>query len=428
MVAKVSPKELHFCAHYCIFLSSFGKELGAVNGIDLFRYFEYFHRAAAIPVTLLDGDDSAVHIPGGDWPVLLDSLRDWMREKEPVSFLMTGRGLFFGRLRVTADPSKIVVLGPVSPVPVNPAMVEELLPESGGSSRKSRELTTELEAFPVTDFHRFLHVLCFLHYAVNGTAVTPEDLSSVKDRRYAAPIEADFASQTVFAKEHERFHNTYELERQILHLVEKGDAEGLKKLLERPLHLVPGIVAEDSLRQVKDLFIASATLVTRAAIRGGLDIQEAYQLSDVYIRNMERLTSIPSILRLQYQMVLDFAERVAASGVLGGLSRTVRECIAFIRNRTNQPVTVDDVAKHVNLSRSHLSRKFKSEMGIGINAYINRQKIEEAKRLLAHTRLSLGEISHYLCFSSQSYFQKVFKKATGVTPNRYRAARSPWTE
>ena len=394
-------------------------------GVDTVRYFEFFHRATALPVTLFDGEGAVRHLPGGDWPVLLEPLSDWIREAEPVSFLVTPQGLLFGRLRIMADPAKVVVLGPVSPVPVQPGMAKALLPENGDAPRRTRTLAAELESFPVTDLHRFLHALCFLHYAVNGIAVTPEDLSSLKDRRYTAPIEADFASQAVFAKEHERFHNTYELERRMLHLVEQGDAVELKRLLERPLHLVPGIVAEDSLRQVKNLFIASATLVTRAAIRGGLDIQEAYRLSDVYIRNMEKLSSIPSILRLQYQMLLDFAERVAASGDSARLSRTVRECLGFIRNRTNQPITVEDVARHVNLSRSHLSRKFRRELGIGVNAYIHQQKIEEAKRLLMYTRLSLGEISHYLCYSSQSYFQKVFKKATGVTPGRYRDSHAP---
>ena len=52
--------------------------------------------------------------------------------------------------------------------------------------------------------------------------------------------------------------------------------------------------------------------------------------------------------------------------------------------------------------------------------FIMRCKLEEAKSLLTYTDKSLSEISSYLCFSSQAYFQNVFKKKFGVTPNEYR--------
>lgn len=56
-------------------------------------------------------------------------------------------------------------------------------------------------------------------------------------------------------------------------------------------------------------------------------------------------------------------------------------------------------------------------------AFITRCKLEEAKSLLAYSKKSLAEISSYLCFSSQSYFQNVFKKQYGTTPGN---AHSLW--
>jgi AraC-like DNA-binding protein len=49
-----------------------------------------------------------------------------------------------------------------------------------------------------------------------------------------------------------------------------------------------------------------------------------------------------------------------------------------------------------------------------------RRKLEEAKSLLKFTDKSISEISEYLCFSTQSYFQNVFKKKYGMTPKKYR--------
>ena len=53
-----------------------------------------------------------------------------------------------------------------------------------------------------------------------------------------------------------------------------------------------------------------------------------------------------------------------------------------------------------------------------------RCKLEEAKSLLTYTNKSLSEISSYLCFANQSYFQRVFKKKYGITPNEYRKQSS----
>ena len=67
-----------------------------------------------------------------------------------------------------------------------------------------------------------------------------------------------------------------------------------------------------------------------------------------------------------------------------------------------------------------MMRRFKEELGIHIGAFITRCKLEEAKSLLTYSDKSLSEISNYLCFSSQSYFQNVFKKKFGITPLQYR--------
>ena len=64
--------------------------------------------------------------------------------------------------------------------------------------------------------------------------------------------------------------------------------------------------------------------------------------------------------------------------------------------------------------------KFKKELGFDVCSFIMRCKLEEAKSLLTYSDKTLSEISNYLCFSSQAYFQTVFKKKYGLTPTQYR--------
>ena len=119
-------------------------------------------------------------------------------------------------------------------------------------------------------------------------------------------------------------------------------------------------------------------------------------------------------------MLIDFTERVAKEKIPGGISKEIFDCVQFISRHVNEAIQVGDVTEHIGKSRSYLTKKFKKELGFDISSFIMRCKLEESKSLLTFTEKSLSEISSYLCFSSQAYFQNVFKKKYGITPTQYR--------
>ena len=180
-------------------------------------------------------------------------------------------------------------------------------------------------------------------------------------------------------------------------------------------------MAASPLRHAKNVFIS---VVTKAgmmgAIPGGVDVEKTYQLMDYYIQECEQMTKIERINQLQYVMLMDFCQRSGEHHIPDGISPDVYKCMTYIREHTNESISVEDAAASVNRSSSYMMKHFKNELGINMGAYIMRCKLEEAKSLLAYSEKSLTEISNFLCFSSQSYFQNVFKKQYGVTPLQYR--------
>ena len=84
------------------------------------------------------------------------------------------------------------------------------------------------------------------------------------------------------------------------------------------------------------------------------------------------------------------------------------------------PLTVAHIAAEFGYNSNYLSGAFKKELGFPLSAYILRCKLEEARELLQFTSRSILEISEHLCFSSQNYFQTVFRRQYGVTPLQYR--------
>ena len=98
----------------------------------------------------------------------------------------------------------------------------------------------------------------------------------------------------------------------------------------------------------------------------------------------------------------------------------VQGAVRFIRNNYYNPISVEDIAAYTGINRSYLYTLFREETGMSVGSYITRTKLEEACDLLTFDDRSLAEISAYLGYSSQSYFQNVFKKEYQMTPMQYR--------
>jgi YSIRK-targeted surface antigen transcriptional regulator len=389
---------------------------------DVMLFCNYLYNCTNIPIWFYEKDTLMLQLPPADsaLDIVQKYLEVLVNQPQSVTYIVTKQFLYIGIVKIDENKDSCVVIGPITNVLLSKEMTKKVMQDALISLSHINQINELINSFPKMTFERFLHTLCFLNYSINDKKLTMEDILDYKNRKILFPIATEHTSKIFNAKEEQHFHNTYQFEKQYLNIIENGDLAALKKLLEAPIVITPGVVADNGIRQIKNLFIAGITLVTRAAIKGGLDMESAYQLSDVYIQKMEKLHSVEDIYNLQYQLMFDFTERVLVSKIPSGISLSVYECINYINANTNRPITVEDVAANVNKSRSFISRKFKQELGFGINEFINSRKIEEAKYLLTYTNKSISEISFYLCFSSQSYFQNVFKKKLGITPNDYR--------
>ncbi len=119
-------------------------------------------------------------------------------------------------------------------------------------------------------------------------------------------------------------------------------------------------------------------------------------------------------------MYEDFIRRVHSQKTDPRLSQQIQSCKAYIETHPDGDLSLENLAKQVNYSQYHLSRKFKEETGINIRDYIKAIRVERAKLLLSSTEMSIREISELLRFSASSHFARVFQEATGQLPQQYR--------
>lgn len=108
--------------------------------------------------------------------------------------------------------------------------------------------------------------------------------------------------------------------------------------------------------------------------------------------------------------------RAASSG-----SQYVLNAIKYIQFNYSRDISIDDVAKSVGVSRSHLYRVFMSNLNESPIDYLTKYRVNEACNLLRSSGLSIAEVANSVGFFDQFYFSRVFKKITGVPPSKYLA-------
>lgn len=181
-----------------------------------------------------------------------------------------------------------------------------------------------------------------------------------------------------------------------------------------------GILSRDALINLKYHFVITTAMITRMCVESGMEMEQAFRLSDFYILKLDGIHSVQAVADLHDNMVLDFTGRMRLLSKTPGTSKPIADCIGYIYAHIQDRITVEDLALYVDLSPSHLSRLFKRETGTSVSDYIREKKVAKAQELLRCCNLSLTEISDSLSFSSQSHFTQVFREFTGTTPKKYR--------
>lgn len=191
-----------------------------------------------------------------------------------------------------------------------------------------------------------------------------------------------------------------------------------------------GKLSENTLQNIRYHFVVTTAMISRYCVHNGMEQEKAYGLSDFYILKMDKCNTIQEISALHDTMCLDYCSKMQTVMKQQILSKPIVLCIDYIYSHIHYRITLKELAQHLNLSESYLSKLFKKEMGISVSSYILNLKIDKAKNLLQYSEYSVSDIANYLAFSSQSHFIQVFQKATGVTPHKYRSHnfRSTWNK
>ena len=229
--------------------------------------------------------------------------------------------------------------------------------------------------------------------------------------------------QLYLQRENSFFHQPYENELNFYTAVSQGNLEFIEELRRKYPNVEEegkGTLSRNPVNNERYHFIINTAIITRNCIEAGLPQEEAYTLSDLYIRMADETDSVKELRALNDKMVWEFASRMRKMYTREVVSRHILRCINYIYDNLNKKLTVNALSTYVGLHPSYLSTLFKKETGYSIHTFIQNKRLETAENMLKNTRYTYADIADALCFSSQSHFIKLCREKHGITPKEYR--------
>lgn len=394
--------------------------------MDRTKSLARLYETTAIPLSIVDENGNPLHnephlvkpcLPTRFAELCINDFELQKRDEYTPLVLMVEPSFFIGIARLNSG--NYLILGPASPQPLSQSELMNLC-EHVIYPEQLLDFCSIMNNTPITPYRRFVSTLSLVVEILDMRQISINDISLCNNTIQHKEAEQQMTHQLFSQREHTVFHTPQSYEAGVLSAVQEGDVETLKRRLEQPVTGRVGQMSKDLLTQERYTFISFVTMVTRAAIRGGLNQETAYALSDSHCQLMDEMSQVQDISVLSYKMAVDFCYKVAEEHGGHNHSSAVEKCLRYISQNLHQEIRLPDLADECGLCTKAISSRFRKEVGYPVAEYIHRQRMKEARYLLKHSQHSILEICGYLQYTSQSYFTKVFNDLYGITPQQYR--------
>lgn len=177
--------------------------------------------------------------------------------------------------------------------------------------------------------------------------------------------------------------------------------------------------ADNELRDRKSLMITYNSLLRRSAYEGGVHPFYIDAVSSNYARLIEQSRSIAEIADITLYMVRSYCDLVEKRST-SAYSEPIRQILVTIDASLTGDLSLKRFADELFLNTSYLSTLFKKEVGMTLTDYVNKNRIECAKKLLKSTTLSIQDIAAQSGIPDIHYFTRLFRRETGMSPREWR--------
>lgn len=208
-----------------------------------------------------------------------------------------------------------------------------------------------------------------------------------------------------------------EKERELSSAISRGDKATAAALLNELLGNIFFFSPDPNTIQTR--ITELLVVLSRASVYSGGSAELIFDTNHRYMQELRQMRSQEDIAHWLAKVLNRYTDLVF-DPVDSKHKNIIGKAINYMTLNYAKDITLAELADYVGYSHSHFSKVFKEEMGCGFRVYLNELRVEKSKSLLLAGVASLSEICSMCGFEDQSYYCKVFKKVTGVTPDKFR--------
>jgi AraC-like DNA-binding protein/ligand-binding sensor protein len=207
-------------------------------------------------------------------------------------------------------------------------------------------------------------------------------------------------------------------ERMLLAALRRGDHDMGRKILNELLGSLL-FSNPDHFKYIQFRSIELVVLLSRTAISPGSSEASLLETNNQYLQRIQDTKNIEELTDELHSIVENIAGQIFSfRGIRHAAA--LKKAERFIMENFTRKISLKEIASASGLSAPYFSTIFKEEMGENLSGYLNRLRVEKACRMLTETETTLSEIAGSCGFEDQSWFSKIFKSYTGISPGKYR--------
>lgn len=317
-----------------------------------------------------------------------------------------------------------VLGGPVQMVEPEEFLLEDIFKKNGMDKKCLAEINRYIEKVPLIkpDMVNSLSELLFM-VALHISDLRPSKYSDEREsqEQQSEIVEYIRYIRTMGGDETSIGEYPLKKEKELLSLISLGDKAGSQKVLNEIFgHIF--FSTGGNFEVIKARILELVVLLSRAALEGGADVEQIFGLNYKYLNQIHGFHTVEELTFWLSKIMARFTDCVFNLVDVKHVD-VIYRAIDYVKKNYMKKISLEEVASKVYLSPSYFSKIFKEEMKYNFNNYLNYIRIGISKKLLLDETVPLVDISNLAGYEDQSYFSKVFKKLTGVSPGKYRESR-----
>lgn len=308
-----------------------------------------------------------------------------------------------------------IIAGPVMTLDASEVLEEDVVSHIQDKDR----LLELLETIPHIDIKR-IHSLSEILRMCSGWASGYSEHHMVESRQ-ALELQSRLSETIQMLKTEDAGQLHYypiEKESALQEAIRWGDKRTAMTIMNELLGLI-FFSSGNSIERISFRVMEIISILSRAAVQGGADEEKVLAKSLACQKEIRHYSSLEGISDWLGRVLHAYMEMVFIS-MDSEYDPTIAKALRYIHSTYSEHITLEDAAHSAGLSPNYFSNLFNAKMGTSFSSYVNKVRIQHAQRLLLDTSFPIVEIAALVGFEEQSYFSKVFKEITGLSPGKYR--------